>query len=206
LTGVCRYDQLNTSVDVFTNVAQTHVRISYQDNYERWVGIPFDDMYTFGLSVDTRPNAQLGGGGYANTGKGLARFAAAKGNEVSYGFYVYLKPIDRLTIEPRFDYQRMTRPRDGRRYFNGYITRTRVQFQATRALSVRLVLQYNDFGKNWDIDPLMTYRLSPFSVVYVGSSVDYGEVRPPSADPANPPKWRNTARQFFMKIQYLFQT
>lgn len=206
LTGVCRYDQLNTSLELFTKVAQTHVQLNYQNYYERWVGIPFDDLYQIGSSFDTRLNAKLGGGGYANTGKGLARFAAAKGNEVSYGFYIYLKPVDRLTIEPRFDYQRMTRPSDGRRYFGGYITRTRVQFQATKALSVRLVVQYNDFRKNWDIDPLITYRLSPFSVFYFGSSIDYGEVRPLPADSSNPPQWRNTSRQLFMKIQYLFQT
>ena len=205
-SGVCRFDQLNTSINVTTNVAQTQFQISYQSYYERWVGIPFDDLYQIGFSTDSRPNAQLGFGFYGNTGKGLARFAAAKGNETSYGFYVSLKPVDRLTVEPNFNYQRMTRPGDGRRYFGGYITRTRVQYQATKALSVRLVVQYNDFRKNWDVDPLLTYRLSPFSVFYFGSSVDYGEVRPFPADPSNPPRWRNTSRQLFMKIQYLFQT
>jgi hypothetical protein len=52
----------------------------------------------------------------------------------------------------------------------------------------------------------MTYRVNSFSVLYLGSSVDYGQVAPFPEDPTNPPQWRNTSRQFFMKLQYLFQT
>ncbi|PWB67720.1 hypothetical protein C3F09_12940 [candidate division GN15 bacterium] len=205
-TGVCRYDQLNTAIDVQTNVAQTHIGLNYQNNYERWAGVPFDDLYSFGLNLDTRVNDQIGGGIYANRGKGIARRYVAKGNTTGYGFYLSLKPVDRVTVEPTLDYQRMTRPADGRRYYAGFITRTRVQYQATKALSFRLVVQHNNFYRVWDVDPLLTYRLSPFSVFYLGSSIDYGEVGPTLSNPDNPLRWRNTSRQFFMKIQYLFQT
>jgi hypothetical protein len=65
------------------------------------------------------------------------------------------------------------------------------------------VVQYDDFGRAWQIDPLLTYRLSPFSLFYFGSSNDYWDLAPSVNSPS---QWRLAARQFFMKIQYLFQT
>ena len=87
--------------------------------------------------------------------------------------------------------------------FKGYITRTRVRFQASKELSTRLVVQYNDFSKSWDIDPLVTYRISPFSVFYFGSSYNYGEVVNTITQET---LTKVKQRQFFMKLQYLFQT
>lgn len=216
-SGVCRFDQLNSSIDVYTNVAQTHLGLNYQRHYERYEGDPFHDLWTFGLNLDTRISDRLGAGLYANTGRtiyhtyhfvadNVLRFAGRNGDQTGYGGYLALKPFDRLTVEPNFNYERMADPETGMRFYGGYITRTRVQYQATKALSFRLVVQYNDFRRRWDVDPLMTYRLSPFSLFYLGSSVNYGEISPATADPNNPPKWRNTSRQIFMKLQYLFQT
>ena len=75
--------------------------------------------------------------------------------------------------------------------------------QANRELSLRLVVQYDDFSRAWQIDPLLTYRLSPCSVFYFGSSNDYWDLAP---NVNSPSQWRLAARQFFMKIQYLLQT
>ena len=203
-TGVCRYHQFNASVDVTMKFAQTHIGANIQQYYERWNDTPFDQLNTVGMNLDTRLSSTFGGGGYLNWGKGLARFVSARANQVQYGAYLNLKPIDRLTVNPSLDYFRMTRLSDGDRYFSGYVTRTRAQFQATRALSARLVVQYDDFARSWDFDPLFTYRLNPFTVLYVGSTVDYAELSDTSVDPIQH-KWRTTHRQVFMKLQYLLQ-
>ena len=71
-------------------------------------------------------------------------------------------------------------------------------------MSVRLVVQYNDFGKAWDIDPLLTYRVSPFSVFYLGSTYDYQKYA--GSTVGDPSTWELGQRQVFMKLQYLFQT
>jgi len=64
-----------------------------------------------------------------------------------------------------------------------------------------LVLEYDDFGKNLAIQPLVTYRISPFSVFYIGSSHDLEyEFRGHNSVPDE------RSRQYFMKLQYLFQT
>jgi len=56
--------------------------------------------------------------------------------------------------------------------------------------------------RRWDVDPLLTYRLSPFSVFYIGSTYDYRELPDGAPDQR---RWWLTSRQFFAKLQYLFQ-
>ena len=68
---------------------------------------------------------------------------------------------------------------------------------------MRLVLQYNDFARSWDADPLLTWRLNPFSIFYIGSTRNYAEfdLDPQMLDE----QWRLMDRTYFMKLQYLFQ-
>lgn len=117
---------------------------------------------------------------------------------------------------------------DGDELYRQTIARCRVQFQVNRKLSVRLVTQYqkarqllpaydplNDWlyadryeSEQLEFDPLITYRLNSFSVFYAGSShdVDHLTYAPNPADPGRLDEtWRQTSRQFFAKLQYLFQ-
>ena len=105
-------------------------------------------------------------------------------------------------IEPNINYARSTDQVTGKELYDGYITRTRFRYQANKELSVRLVVQYNNFAERWDIDPLITYRISPFSVFYIGSTYDYANL---ATGNDNQTDWTLASRQFFMKLQYLFQ-
>jgi hypothetical protein len=67
---------------------------------------------------------------------------------------------------------------------------------------LRLVLQYDDFDHRWDVDPLLTFRLNPFSIFYVGSTLDYSEFTGLAPDQD---QWRLSARTYFLKLQYLWQ-
>ena len=90
-----------------------------------------------------------------------------------------------------------------------------VQLQFSRELSLRLVTQYDDFRERWDFDPLITYKLNPFTLFYVGTTYDYerlydlNEAGRAYVDVDNGDTGyehtRLTSRQFFMKLQYLFQ-
>jgi hypothetical protein len=53
------------------------------------------------------------------------------------------------------------------------------------------------------VDPLLTYRVSSFSVLYAGSTYNYANL---ILDPDIQSHWKMTSRQFFVKLQYLFQT
>ncbi len=60
------------------------------------------------------------------------------------------------------------------------------------------MVQYDEFSGALSIEPLLTYRLNPFSMFYIGSNQafrDYGA----------PDGMTHTSRQYFAKFQYLFR-
>ena len=77
--------------------------------------------------------------------------------------------------------------------------RTRVNLQLTRRLFLRTVVEYDDFGTDLDVEPLLSYKVNPFTVLYLGSAHlldDYGH---------GDDGLRQLHRQFFLKVQCLFQ-
>ncbi|HUG28699.1 MAG TPA: hypothetical protein VMK53_10435, partial [Gemmatimonadales bacterium] len=70
--------------------------------------------------------------------------------------------------------------------------------QFTRELFLRLIVQYNDFGQQLSIEPLVTYRASPFTMVYLGSTRGY-------TDLDDDQRWTRTSTQYFTKVQYLLR-
>ena len=87
--------------------------------------------------------------------------------------------------------------------FEGYVLRSKLHLQVFRPLNLRVVVQYDDFESRWDIDPLFTYRINSFSVFYAGTSYTYLDL--PGEDNPEDISARLTSRQFFVKLQYLFQ-
>jgi hypothetical protein len=200
--GVKKFEMINTGVEMSTKIAQTGVGLYYERNSEIFAGVPFDNLWSMSFNINSRISDRVGYYFTINHGRGIARFAVAVGRETSVYAGTDLKPTDRIVVEPQLSYSKSLHRETGTELFKGYIARARVQYQANRALSFRLVTQYNDFARRWDIDPLLTYRLSPFSVFYLGSTHDYADL---SARPHNPAQWRLSSRQIFMKLQYLFQ-
>ena len=70
---------------------------------------------------------------------------------------------------------------------------------------MRLILQYNDFSERFDIEPLLTYRINPFTVFYVGvnNRYKYFDVNNDSSLAVS--EWELSSRPFFAKLQYLFR-
>lgn len=183
--------------------AQTYISLNYRRTGEYYGGIDFDNLWEVSAYANCRLNRQLGFGVGVTRGVNVAYYALAKGNTLEYNASLDLKPVDRLIIQPSISFARNSDRNTGEEFYSGYITRTRVLYQANRELSLRLIVQYDDFSRAWEIDPLLTYRLSPFSLFYVGSASDYYDFAPDKNSPSN---WRLASRQFFMKMQYLFQT
>ncbi|MFH1686627.1 MAG: carbohydrate binding family 9 domain-containing protein [bacterium] len=225
--GVHRWEHQNFSLDAELRWAQTHVSIYAGRGRETWTSrlvdtlIDYHGLYSAGLRMYSQPNRYAGCEVSAEIGRSVARFADAIGDEFSVDASLDLKPIDRIVIEPQISYARSAHTVSGKQLYQQFIARTRLRLQVNRELSVRLVVQYDDSKasilagrtpagptyfdykeKVWNIDPLITYRLSPFSVLYVGSTHDYTKL--PSEDPWDL-DWRLSERQFFVKLQYLFQ-
>ena len=64
------------------------------------------------------------------------------------------------------------------------------------------IVQHNTWHNEWNFDPLITYRINSFSIFYIGSTHSYEHL---SMTDGEHEKWTLADRQFFMKLQYLFQ-
>ncbi len=205
--------------------AQTSFGTSVSNRSETYGGYRFDNLREGEGNANCRPLDRLGLGFYASHGRDIAYNMLEEGSKTRFNAYLDLKPIDRLIIEPNINFERSTRLETGEVLYEQFISRTRLRLQVNRRLSVRLVVQYNDgnlmyinsdgeedrfYSQRWDIDPLITYRLSSFSVFYIGSTHDYRHFDERLSDPSKnvsyrPEGWDLSSRQFFMKLQYLFQ-
>ncbi|MGB2988921.1 MAG: carbohydrate binding family 9 domain-containing protein [Candidatus Zixiibacteriota bacterium] len=201
--GVRKIEENNLGINGRIRIAQTYFHASFSRNYESWSGVEFDNLWMIDIDLGSRIIDQLGCDVGFRRRQSVVHRYLVKGNETAVDASIDLKPIDRLIIEPGINLYRITSVDTGEELFEGYITRTRIRYQANRELSFRLVLQYDDFYQIWEVDPLLTYRLSSFSVLYIGSTYDYSNVE---TDSGVDPAWKMTSRQFFMKLQYLFQT
>jgi hypothetical protein len=126
------------------------------------------------------------------------------GKSLDYSFEGTIRPTSRLSISPQFSYSRLDAEDSGEEIYSGYIVRGSTNYQFTRRLFLRVVTQYNDFSSRLEIDPLLTYKVNPFTAVYFGSTHDYQEFDlQRETNPAT--RYYQTQRQFFFKLQYLFR-
>jgi len=104
-----------------------------------------------------------------------------------------------------------------------HILRTKWNYQFTRELSARVILQYNAVlsdpeisslsrTKNFNADFLITYLIHPGTAIYVGYNSDLENLnRNLAVDPVTgfilttPRGYMNDSRQFFVKASYLFR-
>lgn len=179
---------------------QTHVGMSYSLNRERFRALEFDGIGRWSLNVSSRFSDPVSLGFNMSRGRSIARNLSTPvlGDGTNVSIWATVKPIQRLVIEPSYSYAELIHPEDGSEIFTGYVARTRVSYQFTRELFLRTVMQYNDFSGAMDVEPLLMYRLNPYSIVYVGSTHDFSEFDDPTG-------FVQTDRQFFLKLQYLFR-
>jgi len=198
-----RWRHLNFALDGNLRLAQTYFNLSYGSSSESWSGIEYENLWHADFNLHSRFGDKIEMGISVGRNLGVHRYYEVRGDRTTINASLDFKPFDRLIIEPNLNYARMTHNVTGEELYEGYISRTRIRFQANKELSLRLVIQYNDFSETWNMDPMVTYRISPFSVFYVGSSYNYNNY---GSETENITDWKMSSRQFFMKLQYLFQT
>jgi hypothetical protein len=102
-----------------------------------------------------------------------------------------------------------------------HIIRSKWNYQFTRALSARVILQYNAVlsnpllsslspTKNFNADFLITYLVHPGTAIYVGynsnlQNLDRRLIPTPTGLLTTPDTFINDGRQFFVKASYLFR-
>jgi hypothetical protein len=200
--GVKKDEWINIGVETRFRAAQTGIHMNYLLSNELYGGIQFNDIWEVHTCLSTQPSGALRFGGNINYGNRIARDDLVMGKQTVYGLWTDVKPIDRLLVSTSFSYIKSDDLDTGSRLFSQSILWSRLALQMSRELSIRLVMQYNDRYDTWDADPLLTYRINSLTLFYIGSTHDYYDMN--MVDDGRE-GWALTERQYFMKIQYLFQ-
>jgi hypothetical protein len=185
--------------------------LSFSTGFLKWFSV-FTDMHQ-GVGVNFFPAA------------GLEPFSAKLFN-ADLGFT--LRPVSQFAFSQLYIYDRLgTRekylPQGETRsasIYNNHIFRSKVNYQYNRALSFRLILDYNailpnerlvalERDKSFSADFLMTYLVNPGTALYAGYTDVYRNL---ALDPNDPSGLRriaspsaSTGRQFFVKMSYLLR-
>ncbi len=169
-------------------------------------GLQFDNLWVAHMCAHSQPSGRIALGSHINYGNSIAYSDETTARETSTGIWVDFKLMDRLLLETSFNYLEGNDLDTDERLYEGTTFWTRLNYQITRELSLRVVGQYDDGDKRWDIAPLLTYRLNPFSIFYVGTTIDYHDFDEFDNEENHlRTSSRLGSRQFFMKLQYLFQ-
>jgi predicted porin len=149
----------------------------------------------------------------------------ARSREAEVG--VTFRPVPALRIENTYIHSRLTAPdtrpglwSQGDPIFKLHLIRSKANYQFTRELSLRTIVDYNvllpnghlvdlEKDKRFTLDLLATYLLNPGTALYVGVTDAYANLR---LDPRLSPAWQrtdrattSTGRQFFIKMSYLLR-
>jgi hypothetical protein len=149
-------------------------------------------------------------------------------NDTNASLSLIFRPAPRLRIDQTYVLSRLVTRKgstpagfaEGIGIFNNHLLRTKVNYQFTRELSLRLILDYNAVlpneqlvtlarSKRFVADVLFTYLLNPGTALYLGYTDIYDNL---ALDPGPPPALQrtgspttSTGRQFFVKLSYLFR-
>lgn len=145
------------------------------------------------------------------------------GHEDQGNFTVTFHAAGRLRIDNTYLLEHIRERDSHHTAVTNHIVRSKWNYQFTRDLSARMILQYNSVlsdtaisslspVKSFNADFLITYLIHPGTAIYVGYNSDVANLdRELSLDPitgsilTHPNTFINDGRQFFVKASYLFR-
>ena len=184
---------------------QTALEVSHLESRERYRGVLINGIRRTGIEISTRASAAINGGFEIEFGKSIYRSIPVLANSFQFDAYLHVNPTQRLIITPQIEYFKMEDRHDGSTFFEGHIWRTRLDYQFTRRLFVRLIMEYDNFDDYFVFEPLLTYRINPFTVFYLGSGAGYEHYDKDDYTGLSDSQWKMSERHFFAKFQYLFR-
>lgn len=193
--------------------AQTYLRADHMVSTEEFAGVYYGNIWNSGFLAECHPSELLSFGGNIGYGNQIAYGFQEMGRQTRVRGWADLRLVDRILIEGWLTHVESHLLDTKEDLFNGYVAGSRVSYNYSNRLSFRLLSQYNDFSKTWNIDPLITYQISPFSLFYLGTTyyvqqfdnLNHSGDRVAMTEEHPYSHKRLDSRQFFMKLQYLFQ-
>jgi len=201
--GRKRYEEFSLGLRA-TLAGQLNLRASVLTGSEYYRGVYFDDIWEASITGSKSFSEQVFLRATSTYGRQISRSYLVPGKETSIELYAYLRPHDRLLIEPEYEYIKSIQSETDARLYEGYIFRTRMNYFFSRNFTTRLIVQYNDIYETLNVDPLITYRINPFTVLHAGTSYEYCQMLSTENGYEEKNSYLNQ-RQFFIKLQYLLQ-
>ncbi len=171
--------------------------------FNRFNNIDLENLWDLRVNMNSHFNKSLALGGSFSKGVNTVTFLdiPEKGSSNSFSLWTRLKVSDRFQVGGTYEKQQMTTLDKKEEYYSGYLAGIRVNYQYNQALSFRLLGQYNDFSQTFQLQPLLSYQPSPFTIFYIGLT---------SNQVANGlsmnslQESQTSSSQLFIKLQYLF--
>ncbi len=188
---------------IFTQLkGQTQLSVNYLAvNDELFHSVNFTGVHRWNFNLYARPVSAATISLSASLGRFIYRgdaTTAELGRGHSINAEIILRPTDRLSATIDYSRSRLSNIVGGNLFYDGYIGRISSIYQFNDKVFVRLIGQYDQFAKVIEIDPLFSFKLNPFTIFYAGSTHSfekYGEEY----------GTKLTARQYFIKLQYLWR-
>lgn len=172
-------------------------------NDERYGGIYHTGVnrWHFGLDANNLSKV-LTGGFFYEWGKYIVRFAQPSfiGYGHNFDLYATIKPFDQLRNDIEYSYSELSTKNNGELLYAGYVLSDKISYQFNKNFFFRVLLQYDLFSRYFSVDPLLSYKWNPFTILYAGSSHDAYELQDILGNSA----YQETNRVFYLKFQYLF--
>jgi hypothetical protein len=169
-------------------------------NEELFHGVRFYGVRRGEIQVTTRPISEVAVSVDFQTGRFIHRTDEP---ELGFGHTLFmsitLKPFSKLEIDLSYSRSRLSDAATRELFYDGYIGRCVGIYQFSPDIFARLITQYDEFNRVFEIDPLFSYKLNPFTIFYAGSTHSLTDFGPALG-------LRQTARQFFLKFQYLWRS
>jgi hypothetical protein len=177
---------------------------------EVFAGTRVDGIRRWMWDLDSEFSKLLQGGGYMRIGHSVVRDRdnPRLGDEFSWGASLTLKPTSQVRVDLTHDAFNLDELDGGAEIYNTFVSRAKLTYQFTGSLFLRAVGEYVDSNRSFALDPLLSYKINPFTVFFAGSSHSFNEFED---DPATPGRevadegFRQTERLFFVKLQYLIR-
>ena len=179
---------------------QINVTVTYfAMNDELFGGTQFDNINRTQIDISARPSSILTLSFDGSFGRFIRRSRDPQmGRGHTIDMTTTLRPTSRLRMDLSYSRARLSSVASGELFYDGYIARMMGMYQFTPELYLRVIGQYDQFNKAIDFYPLFSYKLNPFTIFYAGSTVALSDFGPSFGV-------KQTARQFFLKFQYLLR-
>ena len=142
------------------------------------------------------------GGMYYEGGNYVVRFENPSYVGFGHNFELYstFKPFDQLRNDLNFSYSELAKERGGELLYSGYVLSDKISYQFNKNFFLRVLVQYDLFDRVFNVDPLLSYKWNPYTILFLGASQNISEL----TNDQGFSSYVETDRQFFLKFQYLW--